>query len=388
MSVTTAPLVPWKPPEIRHFLPVAPGLAKKYMDLFVNRRSYCVQSEHGDHRYYRPRHPDLLKLARKKAGAIPGVEWNTEEHTDRADEIYAILVKEQNRSNFLGLTEETIAQHLAGQITVNLFAINPDNQCCKWVAIDADYATEPAQRDLARLRGELEKDGIFAVQEDSRRGGHLWIFCEEPLLARKCRIFIYNLALGIGVPIKASGFDQEGIEIFPKQDSIEPGGLGNALRAPLGIHRKNNTRYWLRGNVADETLADQIEALCKLPKMTAKQLDDLTVGMPTPPQWNIPEVLPPTPRKQFVVGFDKKSKPFYILDHVTLRGKRASRFTEFTQCPSCASTGQDRHRDNLEVGKPRTEKDGFYRCHTGRCSTDDIREACGHPRRSPYFKKR
>ena len=34
----------------------------------------------------------------------------------------------------------------------------------------------------------------------------------------------------------------EGIELFPKQDVLEDWQFGNAIRAPLGIHRAANLR--------------------------------------------------------------------------------------------------------------------------------------------------
>jgi hypothetical protein len=49
-------------------------------------------------------------------------------------------------------------------------------------------------------------------------GGHLWIFAATPLLASECRIYIYNLALRLGVPVAGGGL-KEGIEVFPKPDS-------------------------------------------------------------------------------------------------------------------------------------------------------------------------
>ena len=48
-------------------------------------------------------------------------------------------------------------KHLAGWITVGLYAINPQSQRCKWIAIDADY--DDAFFDLGKLKGELELDG-------------------------------------------------------------------------------------------------------------------------------------------------------------------------------------------------------------------------------------
>jgi hypothetical protein len=39
---------------------------------------------------------------------------------------------------------------------------------------------------------------------DVRRGAHLWILCAEPLPARLCRIYMYNLALRLDLPIKGA----------------------------------------------------------------------------------------------------------------------------------------------------------------------------------------
>ncbi len=69
------------------------------------------------------------------------------------------------------LTYETIRRHLEGQITIALYAINPSTQCCKWVAIDADY--KDALEDLLKLNYYLGRDGVSAALEKSRRGGHL-----------------------------------------------------------------------------------------------------------------------------------------------------------------------------------------------------------------------
>jgi hypothetical protein len=130
---------------------------------------------------------------------------------------------------------------LNGDITISLYAINPETQRSKWVAIDADF--DGALESLFQLQWELNQDGVDADLEQSRRGGHLWIFGTEPLLASECRIYVYNLALRHGVPVKGGGL-KEGIEVFPRQDRLDDGEFGNAIRAPLGVHRKTNRRYW------------------------------------------------------------------------------------------------------------------------------------------------
>src|SRR3974390_3345171 len=179
-------------------------VVEDYQKLFVNRRAYTMQSlrphpETGRHYYFRPN---------GKETDLPAM-----------------------------LTDEIIRQHLEGEITVGLYAINPSTQRCKWVAIDADYKN--AMEDLLKLQYQLVQDGVQPALEMSRRGGHLWIFFGTPLLAAECRVYIHDLAQRLEVPVKGAGL-ADGIEVFPKHDSIGVGKFGNAIRGPLGIHRGAN----------------------------------------------------------------------------------------------------------------------------------------------------
>jgi len=148
-------------------LEAPPDVAKDYFHLFVNRRAYTLQSnqprrESARHYYYRP--------------------------------------KDKKTGQGLSLKPDTIRRHLEGEITIGLYAINPTTQCSKWVAIDADYGDSLS--DLLQISFRLKQDGVGSALENSRRGGHLWIFMTEPLPARDCRIYICGLALRLGIPIK------------------------------------------------------------------------------------------------------------------------------------------------------------------------------------------
>jgi hypothetical protein len=233
---------------IDHWLPATQKLAREFSELFVNRRAYTIQSmwphpESGRHYYYRP------KL---KNGGSP-----------------------------TGLSLEIVRQHLAGETTIGIYAINPATQRCKWMAIDADYKT--AIEDLIKVQRELRDDGIEAALEKSKRGGHLWIFFERPVLARDARIYIYHVAGRLDVQVKGTGLS-DGIEIFPKQDELQPGEFGNAIRAPLGVHRGaregRGWRYWYYG--ADYVLNDQLAYLRRLPKVKEQHLQRIIAGKTIP----------------------------------------------------------------------------------------------------------
>jgi hypothetical protein len=317
---------------LRQRLTATPTLVKIYSELFVNRRAYTLQSmrphaESGRHYYYRPK---------ERASGAP-----------------------------LLLTEQTIADHLEGRITIGLYAINPLNQRCKWVAIDADYST--AMDDLIKLQYQLTQDRVESALEMSKRGGHLWIFLALPLLARKCRIYIHDLAQRLGVPIKGSGL-AEGIEVFPKHDEIQEGAFGNALRGPLGIHRGAKRRFWFYG--ADYTLDAQLEFLARLRKLTEEELDQFTAGKNLPPSIANLRAEAESVSKN---GFAGEHRRFCILNYVS--EKRIVGRNYVARCPSCALAGRDRGRDNLAilVSDPR-----FYQCWAG-CSKQMIRAAVGKP---------
>ncbi len=307
----------------------APSIVEAdYFRLFINRRAYTLQSnkphrESGQHYYYRP----------------------TDNKTGEG----------------LSLTLDTVRRHLEGEITIGLYAINPATQCSKWVAIDADY--ENSLADLRILSFYLKQDGVEPALENSRRGGHLWIFLAEPLPARDCRIYVYSLALRLGIPVKRGR--KEGVEIFPKHDALKPGRYGNAIRGPLGIHRGAAQRFWFDG--ADEDLDGQMCYLNSLSKMTGDQLARLIAGKAVPPQ-----LLPLEPQAEPVIWRPTGGPEFRILDHISTK-LRTVGHNNVTRCPSCAEEGHDRSGDNLSISIEDPRK---YICWAG-CTSDMIRSALG-----------
>jgi len=302
---------------------VTPHLVDLYWNLFVNRLAYTVQSErpgkNGKHYYFRPKRERVL-------------------------------------------SQSMIRRHFSGQKTIALYAINPRTQRSKWVAIDADY--DNALEDLLKLQWQLQQDGVQAALERSRRGGHLWIFFQVPLLARDSRIYIYNLSRSLRVPVKGRGGLAEGIEVFPRQDELGPAEFGNAIRGPLGIHRAVGRRFWFYG--ADYRLSSQIEYLNQLRKVSEIEMKTFIAGLDMPAEFEYkPKItLPP---------YDPTRREFHILEHVTGVKRRSGNF--LTRCPSCAQQGHDRSGDNLSILVVDPRK---YKCWAG-CTKEMIRSAVGCP---------
>jgi hypothetical protein len=311
---------------------VSRDTANDFVQQLVNRRAYSIQ-----------RHQPL------ENGKCPyylAIDWKTKDPKP--------------------LNSDAVRMHLNGDITINLYAINPETQRSKWVAIDGDF--KGAVDALFKLQWALKKDGVEAAIEPSARGGHLWIFAATPLLASECRIYIYNLALRLGVPVVGGGL-KEGIEVFPKQDRIEPGEYGNAIRAPLGVHRKTNQRYWFY-DAAPEPEA-QLAYLNRLKKVTEEELKTFIQGMTLPQAYQAVVTPPFVPSKTF-----RDRDEFRILDYVKPKRKDGRNWT--TRCPSCAEIGRDKSGDNLSI---QIKDSRFYQCWAG-CSKEQIREALGQPIRT------
>jgi len=305
-------------------------MVQQFEELFVNRRAYTVQSikpnpESGRHYYYRP----TVKKTRET----------------------------------LELTGKTIRRHLEGDITIALYAINPETQRSKWLAIDADYRN--ALEDLLKLQCELRHDGIQGALEKSKRGAHLWVFFSTPVLAREARLYVLNMAARLTLPVKGAGWP-EGIEVFPRQDRLVQGEFGNAIRAPLGVHRGAGKRYWFYG--ADYTLEAQFRYLGGLDRVSGAALEAITSGTRIPEQYlgapQKPEVRVPS--------FSFRGE-FRILDYVAARRKSGRNY--WARCPSCAEAGHDTNGDNLAISIEEPQK---YKCWAG-CTKEMIRAALGRP---------
>ncbi len=303
-----------------------------YWTLFVNRRAYILQSlypdEDGDYRYYRPK--------KGRNGEEPS------------------------------LNEDIIRRHLRGDLTFSLYTPNPETQRSKWFVIDGDY--KHALEHLCALQYDLQYlYKIDAALEQSRRGAHLWIFCEEPLLAREGRQLLLRLAAKLQMPVKGAG-QVEGLEIFPKQDELPAGEFGNAIRGPFGVHRKVQARYWFYG--AERNLTAQLDYLKRVRKMTQAALASLVDGLDPLPEPGKPKVVPIGPQRRY----PGERQPFQILDYITTPRKRAGR-NWTTQCPSCALAGNDQSRNNLSI---KIDEPTKYKCWAG-CTKEMIREALGCP---------
>ena len=142
------------------------------------------------------------------------------------------------------LTDDVIRQHVTGQLTLGLYPA-PDSTT-KWLCVDVDTLEHSALRMLWRRLCQLQIP--YLTEFSGRKGYHIWVFFQKPVQNRTAR--------ELGRLVTPDH------EIFPKQDVIAEGGLGNLVKAPLGIHRVTGKRCLFVGRDM-KVLPDQLKALDK-----------------------------------------------------------------------------------------------------------------------------
>jgi hypothetical protein len=126
------------------------------------------------------------------------------------------------------LSLQYVAAHLAGRWTLGTYLLDRSSECA-FAVFDADR--ENGLACLACLAEELRGHEVPTVLEASRRGGHAWVHLLEPTPAQVVRAWLLPYAQAFGV------------ELYPKQDWLAPGGSGSLIRLPLGIHRQSGGWY-------------------------------------------------------------------------------------------------------------------------------------------------
>ena len=133
--------------------------------------------------------------------------------------------------NYLPLTDDQIQRHLEGRQLIGLYPLLQDNT--SWLIV-ADFDKKSWIEDCRSFIAICANFNIPAYLERSRsgKGGHVWIFFNQPYPAFRSRIIVLTLLERAGVVStfdKNSSFDR----LFPNQDKLSGKGFGNLIALPL-----------------------------------------------------------------------------------------------------------------------------------------------------------
>lgn len=165
----------------------------------------------------------------KKSGYMPAYSYDP--YLYRAHKMKGGTFQNYNDKTYLKLTDQEIAKHLNGEQLIGLYPLLQDNTSHFLVA-DFDEANWINEcRAFLKACNEM---GIPAYLERSRsgKGGHVWVFFEQPypaIRSRKIFISILEHSGAFSQFDKSSSFDR----LFPNQDFLSGKGLGNLIALPL-----------------------------------------------------------------------------------------------------------------------------------------------------------
>ena len=145
---------------------------------------------------------------------------------------------------YLPLTAEVAAAHLVGDSFLGLYPLLTDNMCRLLVA---DFDGSVAMLDaLAYLKAARASNVPAALEiSQSGRGAHVWVFFTSAIsaaLARAIGTVLIHEAMVLRGSMDLRSYDR----LFPNQDVLPDGGLGNLIAAPLqGRRRKDGLTLFL-----------------------------------------------------------------------------------------------------------------------------------------------
>jgi hypothetical protein len=209
-----------------------------------------------------------------RAGWLPAVRGGWRKGVPHAEQEY------------LPLTAEVLAAHLSGKTHVGLYPLLPGDRCW-WLA--ADFDGPAAVLDAINYIKAARALNVPAALELSRSGtgAYAWIFFTAPVAAETARRLGTGLlreAMALRGQMSLASYDR----LFPSQDVLPAGGVGNLIAAPLyGKARKNNTTVFL--DLATlEPDQDQWAFLSTLGRMSPREVarstdraGQVTVGLAT-----------------------------------------------------------------------------------------------------------
>ncbi len=172
--------------------------------------------------------------------------------------------------DYLPLTPEVVTAHLSGRVHLGLYPLL-DGDRCWWLAADFDGAT--AMLDALAYVKAARCLGVPAAVEVSRSGvgAHAWLFFASPVpaeLARRLGTGLLREAIMVRGQMDLASYDR----LFPSQDVLPVGGVGNLIAAPLQGSCRPEGRTVFLDLATLEPHEDQWAFLSTLSRMSPKEL--------------------------------------------------------------------------------------------------------------------
>lgn len=175
----------------------------------------------------------------------------------------------------LPVNDEVIYKHLSGEITIGVYALLPDDYCW-FLAVDFDKSEwrEDATGFLRSCR-ELSLPAYLEVSR-SGKGAHVWLFFYQAIPAADARRLgsaVISHTCARNRQLELSSYDR----LFPNQDHMPKGGLGNLIALPLQKEpRSRGCSVFVDDQLSP--LEDQWDYLARVERITPEQIETAITG--------------------------------------------------------------------------------------------------------------
>jgi hypothetical protein len=206
-----------------------------------------------------------------RSGYIPA--YNVEWEKYKKHKALGGTFKNFKHKELAPLTPAVIRKHLLGKETIGIYPLLKDNT--SWL-LAADFDKENWMKESRAFLQYCKQYKLHAYLERSRsgKGGHVWIFFQEPYPAGKSRNIAFHLLRKAGILSqfeKDASFDR----LFPNQNYHSGKGFGNLIALPLNKKGMADGNTCFINPETGEPFRDQWKFLAEVQKVPTSQLDQI-----------------------------------------------------------------------------------------------------------------
>ena len=135
------------------------------------------------------------------------------------------------------LTDALLLEHFEGKTTLLAYSLSKKSTV-KFICWDVDCKDlSEAERMTFTLLDTLDAHDLPAdlIEFSGKKGYHIFVFCNPDTNAATTKDVGLRIVRAAGLSDDKN--DPAHVEVFPKQDKLPRGGVGNGIKLPLGLHK-------------------------------------------------------------------------------------------------------------------------------------------------------
>jgi superfamily II DNA or RNA helicase len=178
-------------------------------------------------------------------------------------------VRHEDRG-YLPLTAKVIESHLRGDVHVGLYPLL-DGDRCWWLAADFDKEEALFDAFMYVKAGRALQVPVALEVSRSGTGAHAWVFFTSPVpaeTARRLGTGLLREAMSLRGRMSLASYDR----LFPSQDLLPSGGVGNLIAAPLFKPARDKGATVFLDTESLEPYKDQWAYLSTLGRMSPQEV--------------------------------------------------------------------------------------------------------------------